>query len=303
MIKICLDAGHCGKYNQSPAVKTYYESEMNWKLHLLLKKYLEQYGIEVVTTRADQTKDMGLKARGKASKGCNLFLSIHSNAVGSAVNDEVDYPLVIVPINGSGDVIGSKLAKCIETTMRTKQKANVWDKKSDSGTDWYGVINGATSVGVTGLILEHSFHTNTRSAKWLSDDSNLDKLAKAEADVIASHYGIKKPTVEYKVTASGVLKDKVKVDSLVAQLKSEGFTVTVSEVNSAPVPTPAPKPTIKVGSKVRIKSGAKSYDGVKMASFVYNNVYTVDTLQGDRAVLDKSGICTAFHVNDLIIVS
>ena len=41
-IKICLDAGHVGsKYNQSPVVKTYYESAMNWKLHLKLKAELE----------------------------------------------------------------------------------------------------------------------------------------------------------------------------------------------------------------------------------------------------------------------
>ena len=113
MVKICLDAGHFGKYNRSPAVTSYYESDMNWKLHLLLKKYLEQYGIEVITTRADQEKDMGLYARGQASKGCNLFLSIHSNAVGSAVNEAVDYPLVIVPISGSGDAIGNKLAKSL----------------------------------------------------------------------------------------------------------------------------------------------------------------------------------------------
>ena len=33
--KICLDAGHVGsKYNQSPVVKTYYESAMVWALHL-----------------------------------------------------------------------------------------------------------------------------------------------------------------------------------------------------------------------------------------------------------------------------
>lgn len=34
---ICLDAGHEEKYNRSPAVPEYYESEINWKLHLLLK--------------------------------------------------------------------------------------------------------------------------------------------------------------------------------------------------------------------------------------------------------------------------
>jgi N-acetylmuramoyl-L-alanine amidase len=52
-IKICLDAGHYGKYNRSPAVKEYYESDMNWKLHNMLKKYLEEYGFEVIQTRAN----------------------------------------------------------------------------------------------------------------------------------------------------------------------------------------------------------------------------------------------------------
>ena len=32
--KICLDAGHYAKYNRSPVVPEYYESVMNWKLHL-----------------------------------------------------------------------------------------------------------------------------------------------------------------------------------------------------------------------------------------------------------------------------
>ena len=41
-VKICLDAGHVGsKYNQSPVVKSYYESAMVWSLHLKLKAALE----------------------------------------------------------------------------------------------------------------------------------------------------------------------------------------------------------------------------------------------------------------------
>ena len=40
-MKICIDAGHYGKYNQSPADSRYYESDFTWKLHLLQKKYLE----------------------------------------------------------------------------------------------------------------------------------------------------------------------------------------------------------------------------------------------------------------------
>ena len=49
-VKVCLDAGHYGKYNRSPAVSSYYESDMTWKLHNYLKKELESFGIVVVTT-------------------------------------------------------------------------------------------------------------------------------------------------------------------------------------------------------------------------------------------------------------
>lgn len=206
--KICLDAGHYGKYNRSPAVKSYYESDMNWKLHLLLKKYLEQYGFEVIQTRSNQATDMGLTARGKASKGCDLFISIHSNAVGSGVNESVDYPVVYVPLNGKGDKIGKLLADCIADVMGTKQKGRTATRKGNSG-EYYGVIRGAVAVGVPGLILEHSFHTNTRSTKWLLDDSNLDKLARAEAAVIADYYGNKKTETENN--QKGMVEVKVSV--------------------------------------------------------------------------------------------
>ena len=206
-IKICLDAGHYGKYNRSPVVPSYYESEMNWKLHNLLKKYLEEYSIEVIQTRSDQAKDMDLTARGKKAKGCNLFISIHSNAVGSGANETVDYPVVYVPLNGKADAIGEKLAHCVEKTMGTKQNGRIATRKGKNG-DYYGVIRGAVAVGVPGIIIEHSFHTHTKSTEWLSKDSNLDKMARAEADVIAAYYGIKKPESkpEVKPTATETKK-------------------------------------------------------------------------------------------------
>jgi N-acetylmuramoyl-L-alanine amidase len=250
-VKICLDAGHYGKYNRSAAVPAYYESDMNWKLHLKLKAALEEYGIEVITTRANQATDRGLSDRGRAAAGCNLFLSIHSNATGGSVDEATDYPLVIVPIDGSGDAIGKQLAKCIEETMCTKQKGRIYEKRSDKGYDWYGVIRGAVSVGVPGLILEHSFHTNTRSTNWLLDDANLDKLAKAEAAVIAAYYGLVKPTkteTRYRVVvADSVYDNKTKADESVAKLSQMGFKATIEEeiiivevpVEPAPI-TPAP---------------------------------------------------------------
>jgi N-acetylmuramoyl-L-alanine amidase len=212
--KICLDAGHYGKYNRSPAVPAYYESDMNWKLHLLLKAALEKYGFEVKLTRSNQAKDLALIERGKAAKGCDLFLSIHSNAVDGKVHEDVDYPVSIVPINGTGVKLGKQLAECVASVMVTKQKADCWSKKSTSGTaNWHGVIHGAALVGVTGIILEHSFHTNTRSTKWLMDESNLQKMAQREAEVIANYFGVK-PKEETKTEQTAKPEQAAKSDDV-----------------------------------------------------------------------------------------
>ena len=208
--KICLDSGHYGSsYNISPANKQYAESRRMWDLHLLLKKYLEQYGFEVITTRADLAKDLALYDRGAKSKGCDLFLSLHSNATGSGKNDEIDYVVAYCLTNDTttnvDDIskkIGKLLADTVTDIMETKQLGRVSERlaSSDKNKDgmlndnYYGVLNGARQANTPGIILEHSFHTNTRATNWLLSDTNLDKLAKAEAKVIANYFGVSAPT-------------------------------------------------------------------------------------------------------------
>lgn len=187
--KICLDAGHYGKYNHSPAVDAYYESDMNWKLHLMLKEELEKYGIEVITTRENQETDKPLFERGAMSEGCDLFLSIHSNAVGDDVNEEVDHPISIVQLHGRGDVLGMKLAQCIAALMQTRQEGRIKNRRGENG-EYYGVLRGAAAVDTLGIIIEHSFHTNTRSTLWLLDDDNLKKVAVAEAKLLAEYFNL-----------------------------------------------------------------------------------------------------------------
>lgn len=189
-IKICLDAGHAGvKYNQSPVVKTYYESTMNWKLTNLLASKLRNRGFEVILTRNDINKDLSVYNRGAASKGCDLFLSIHSNACNS---EAVDYPVVYRAYDNkhNADVFAIQLAQLIAKTMGTRQAGKTATRKNDSGGEWYGVMRGARAVNTPlYFIVEHSFHTNTKATKWLMDDANLEILAEAEADYIESYYG------------------------------------------------------------------------------------------------------------------
>lgn len=202
---ICLDAGHYGLYNRSPGVTAYYESNMSWKLHLYLKSELESYGFNVITTRENQDIDKNLVERGQTSVGCDLFISIHSNAVGRYMNESTDFPLAVVllpddstNIDEISTEVGNLLATTIENVMGTKQIGRTWTRLSEDdrngdgilNDEWYGVMFGAKSVGTPAILLEHSFHTNTRSAKWLLNDDNLQILAKAESETIAEYFGL-----------------------------------------------------------------------------------------------------------------
>lgn len=50
--------------------------------------------------------------------------------------------------------------------------------------------------------------------------------------------------------------------------------------------------SIKVGDRVKVKKGARSYKSVILASFVFKNEYQVIELNGDRAVIGKGGVVT-----------
>ena len=190
-IRICLDSGHVGsRYNQSPVVKTYYESAAMWSLHLKLKTALEALGFEVVTTRASIDTKMDVYDRGAASKGCDVFLSLHSNACGT---ESVDYPVVYRAYDGlnGSDVLAGKLAARIGAEMGTAQAGRTAIRKNSAGNEYYGVLRGARAVGTPQyLLVEHSFHTNARAAQWLLSDIHLAGLALAEAEVLAEHYGL-----------------------------------------------------------------------------------------------------------------
>ncbi len=222
-IKICLDAGHAGKYNQSPIVKSFYESDVNWKLHNLLAKKLEEYGIEVIKTRSKKDVDMELTARGKKAKGCDLFISMHVNAADSA---SANYVLGIYMVDddcGQIDEQSKKVAKlladCVADVMGAK--AQTWTKESSGDRDgdghrddYYGVLRGAHSVGTASIILEHGFYTNKAQAEFLLIDSNLDKIAEAEAKAIADYFGVKKEETKMVTVKMPILKKGAKGDAV-----------------------------------------------------------------------------------------
>lgn len=235
---VCLDAGHYGKYNRSPVVPAYYESDMNWKLHRMLKEELEKYPIQVRTTRADKDKDLDLVPRGNTSSGCDLFLSLHSNA---ADTESAKYVVAMYQVDDNcGDIdaqskaVAAILAKTVGETMDLPYQT--WSTKSSKDRDgngykddYYGVLRGAHSVGTAGVIVEHGFHTHTATAQWLLQDSNLRKLAEAEAKAIADWFGVSKlpkktPTVTVTLPVIYPYDKNEHVEAMQALLIGYGYS-------------------------------------------------------------------------------
>lgn len=257
---VCLDAGHYGKYNRSPVVPAYYESEMNWKLAHLLDAELARYGIEVWHTRKDASKDMALEDRGKASSGADLFLSLHSNAAG---DESAKYVLGIYQVDDNcgemdeqSKAFAGILAKTVGNVMGLPYKT--WTSTSSQDRDgngykddYYGVLRGAHTVHTPGVIIEHGFHTNTATAKWLLEESNLKKLAVAEVAAIAEWFDVNKSDaaqdsgILHRVQV-GAFSNKAHAEAMLAEVKAAGFTdaFIVTEEKAVAVPE-TPKPVLK----------------------------------------------------------
>lgn len=204
VIKIMIDPGHYGYYNPSPVYKSYYESVMNWKLSNYLKAELEALGAHADITKTSLDDNPDLIPRGHMSKGYDFFISIHSNA---ASYSSIDKPVAIcyqdvewTDIDDTSREIGQLLADKVADVMDTYQEGEIYQRLSVEDRDgngvwddeWYGVLCGARYVQTPGVLLEHSFHTNYRATAWLSNDANLQKMAKEEAALLVEYFTEKK---------------------------------------------------------------------------------------------------------------
>lgn len=102
----------------------------------------------------------------------------------------------------------------------------------------------------------------------------------------------------YKVQV-GAFSKKANADAMLAKLKAAGYSdafITTGSGGTAAA-------SVKVGSKVRLKQGAKTYDGKSLASFVYNRDHVVKEISGDRAVITYGGVVVAaVKLSDLTLV-
>lgn len=200
--KVCIDAGHSGKYNRSPVNGLYYESDFTFKLQTYLAKQLELLGVDVCTTRSSQDTVLGLAERGRLSAGCDLFISLHSNACSTPSVNRItvfhmveDRDIVIDDLSKSAaDLLGKAVFSVMpfvsNYSLASKRSSMDKDKDGKFDDEYYGVLSSAKFQGTPAVLVEHGFHTNKEVADWLLIDSNVKKLAVAESLAIAEYLGM-----------------------------------------------------------------------------------------------------------------
>lgn len=199
-MKICLDAGHGAGYNPSPAEPAYREGDQMFAFQRWLQRALEARGVTVVTTRQRVEDDPDLLQRGRMAAGCDLLLSLHSNAAGNVVNESVDYVAVFYPVSGRHQALAQALAETIGAVMGTRQLPQSLVRWNSARTaDYYGIIRYSVAAGTPALLLEHSFHTHPEMTRWLLVEDNLRRLAEAEAAVIAEYFGLEEAEMRYEL--------------------------------------------------------------------------------------------------------
>lgn len=206
MAKIMIDSGHTGSKWNAGAVKGYYESAVMWKLHNYLYDELAALGFSVGRTRKTIDTELDVTARGKMAKGYDCLISLHSNSADDSSVRRVVAIYQTSDSQGSWDTESKKLAdelaavvaNTMGVTYKNYSRLAGGDRDGDGKKDdnYYGVLHGSRMVGKPAIILEHSFHSNAETCKWLMNDANLRKLAKAEAACLAKHYGVDTKPVE-----------------------------------------------------------------------------------------------------------
>ena len=171
-------------------------------------------------------KNIAVRGYMAATVGCDLFVSLHTNSTSRPKKPwsqpkSINKAYVFVNSAAHKSDLGMKIANTIGTslteynqdagiqksdfTVRTKNAApdftslandaanengTVIHRKSSRGDDYYGVLRGASTTGVEGLLVEHAFHATQIVRKLAMVSSDLYKnWAACDAYGIAYGFG------------------------------------------------------------------------------------------------------------------
>ena len=201
---IILDRGHAtlsndkkyvtpGKQYKFPDGLHVYEGFENQKYTEAIARYAILEGFQVVfTVKPNDPKDPPLGDRVKfannhKNKKTSLFVSVHNNA-GGGEGTEVFTSIGKTLSDTFAENIISKIS---ETFPSRKMRLDLKDGDKDKEENFYVIKN----TIMPAVLLEIGFFDNRKDYEWLSNEINIDRVARAIVEGIKSAcitlYGVK----------------------------------------------------------------------------------------------------------------
>lgn len=300
------------------------EKEQCHKIAKACYNFLKEQGFDVKCTYND---DMYARVRESNDFGADIHLAIHTNATGNH-NVTGGTQILLYDLTGERYKVGKAVFDRLAPLTVGKSAEKIYSYPS------FYEINSADGITV---YCECEFHDTKDGSNFITN--NTTAIGEAIAKGICDYYGvtIKTPTktettkpattssikkgdlvsikkgAKYytgKTVPTWVLNTKwyvasVSGDRAIIDKSEDGRNAICSPINVSylTIAKKTTTPTIKVGSTVKVKQGAKTYDGKSLASFVYGRKHKVKQLNGNRAVITYAGITVcAIDVKNLTLV-
>ena len=222
-VVVCIDPGHGGEGDNNHGVEREYNGTMVMEksLTLALAQKIgwclqQQPGVAVVLTRTgDYAMGISDRVNCAVANNADILVSIHINSSSTGNPDDNGCLAIVTQSHyqpsgaksadvyaGSQALASNILANLngvgipFTADFNANATGGLLRRTSESGAtyadgsvaDYYGIISHATKAGIPACIVEHAFLSNENDYwNYLSDDSKLDTLAKADADGIMSY--------------------------------------------------------------------------------------------------------------------
>lgn len=202
-VTFVFDAGHGGIFPGASSTYNgvqYVEKDMNLKMALYTKAYLEEHyrGVTIYMTRTTDTQlsgdvavDLKLRCDLAASVGADAMISFHFNG---STNHTGYGSTVLVSAQQNVHAASVGLANSILAQLSGLGLYNrgpaIRYLDAASTTDFYAINRYCSQYGIPGIIIEHCFMDNVADYPYFKDDAAMWRLAKANAEGIAQYYGL-----------------------------------------------------------------------------------------------------------------
>lgn len=214
--KVYIGVGHGG--TDSGAVKYLVEKDINLKMALACRDYLERAGVDTKMSReTDKTVSINTKVNEANKWGADLALDIHNNA-GGGDGAEVFHSICY----GTGEKLAKNILAELEKIGQNSRGAKV--KKGSNG-DYFGFIRNTTMPAV---ITEGVFVDNKADAAQADTNAECVAFGEAIAKGVLKTLGIEAAEVETKPAAKvEAVEDKgylVKVTCSALNIRADAGT-------------------------------------------------------------------------------